>query len=242
MRDAISLLDQVVSYTDKEVSVDDVHDIKGTVSNEKLLVIANAIYNNDSISAIDQMDDLISLGKESPRLIENLIKFYRDVLIFKNIDTNDSDQLIYSKQSFVDLAGKLSNNLLFFYIEVLNKAQQDMKWTNNAKLFMELALIKMVDKVEKQEIIIEDNFTKINDEIEYLRNKVVELENRKPEIIEVKKEEPIQSYSPVVEEETLIEPETTEHEEPLLIEEDEPWFRLRSLFLQLNQPVSNLLT
>jgi len=219
MRDAISLLDQVVSYTDKEASVDDVHDIKGTVSNEKLLVIANAIYNNDSISAIDQMDDLISLGKESPRLIENLIKFYRDVLIFKNIDTNDSDQLIYSKQSFVDLAGKLSNNLLFFYIEVLNKAQQDMKWTNNAKLFMELALIKMVDKVEKQEIIIEDNFTKINDEIEYLRNKVVELENRKPEIIEVKKEEPIQSYSPVVEEETLIEPETTEHEEPLLIEE-----------------------
>ena len=112
------------------------------------------IYNNDSISAIDQMDDLISLGKESPRLIENLIKFYRDVLIFKNIDTNDSDQLIYSKQSFVDLAGKLSNNLLFFYIEVLNKAQQDMKWTNNAKLFMaNQILVRAKQRVRKKKLL-----------------------------------------------------------------------------------------
>lgn len=215
MRDAISLLDQVVSYSDKEVTVEDVHDIKGTVSNEKLLVIAHAIYNNDSIAAINLMDELISLGKESPRLLENLIKFYRDILIFKNIDTEDNNQLIYSNEKFIDLSKKLSNNLIFFYIEVLNKSQQDMKWSTNSKLFMELALIKMVDKVEKQEIVMEDSFNELTNEIALLRTKIDSLEAREPqkvivpEKIEFKEEVP----AVIVEEELpvkQVEPEVIE--------------------------------
>ena len=88
MRDAISLLDQVVSYTDQKVVINDVHAIKGTVSNQKLLSIANAIYENNSIEAIKQLDDLVLMGKEPPRLVENLIKFYRDFLIYKNVNTD----------------------------------------------------------------------------------------------------------------------------------------------------------
>lgn len=178
MRDAISLLDQVVSYTDKQVTVEDVHDIKGTVSNQRLLTIAAAIYDNNSIDAINQMDDLINLGKESPRLVENLIQFYRDMLVFKNVDHFENEQLIYQDETFVELAGKISNNLLFFYIDVLNKAQQDMKWTNNSKLYMELALIKMVDKVEKQELVFEDEIISLQKTIQELHGKVIELEEQ----------------------------------------------------------------
>jgi len=176
MRDAISLLDQVVSYTDTTIIVNDVHAIKGTVSNEKLLSIADAIYKNNSIEAIKQLDDLVLMGKEAPRLVGNLIKFYRDLLIFKNINTDDKDQLIYSQPEFINLAKKLSNNLIFFYIDALNKAQNDMKWTTNSKLYMELALIKMVDKVEKQEVIIEDQFDALKEEIRQLKEKIDNFE------------------------------------------------------------------
>lgn len=176
MRDAISLLDQVVSYTDKKVSVEDVHVIRGTVSNEKLLKIAMAIYDNNSVEAIKQLDDLIILGKEAPRLVENLIKFYRDILIYKNINTNEDDQLIFSNLDFIDLSRKLSNNLIFFYIDILNKAQNDMKWTNNAKLYMELALIKLVDKVEKQEIIFDDEIKSLKEDIKDLNNKLINFD------------------------------------------------------------------
>ena len=172
MRDAISLLDQVVSYTDTKVTVLDVHAIKGTVSNEKLLNIVNSIFENNAISAIKQLDDLVLLGKEAPRLVDNLIKFYRDLLIFKNVNTEENDQLLFTEPTFIDLSKKISNNLIFFYIDTLNKAQNDMKWTNNSKLFMELALIKMVDKVEKQEIVIADEFKSLKEEIEDLRQKI----------------------------------------------------------------------
>jgi len=172
MRDAISLLDQVVSYSDEKVSVQDVHAIKGTVSNEKLLNIANAIYENDAVEAIRQLDELVILGKEAPRLVDNLIKFFRDLLIFKNINTDDKDQLIFSDPLFIDLSKKLSNNMIFFYIEALNNAQNDMKWASNSKLFMELALIKMVDKVEKQEIVFEEEIRFLKEEIKVLRDKL----------------------------------------------------------------------
>jgi DNA polymerase-3 subunit gamma/tau len=172
MRDAISLLDQVVSYTDIKVSVDDVHAIKGTVSNEKLLDVATAIFNNDSVAAIKLLDELISLGKEAPRLVQNMITFYRDMLLYKNTTVSIEDQLIYSNKEFIELTKKLSNNMIFFYIDILNKTQNDMKWTNNAKLYMELALIKMVDHAEKQEIVFEDELQNLKQELATLKNEL----------------------------------------------------------------------
>lgn len=196
MRDAISLLDQVVSYTNKKVIVDDVHAIKGTVSNEKLLDVAHAIYNNNSVDAIKLLDELISLGKEAPRLVENLIKFYRDMLVYKNTNTEDEDQLIFSNELFIELSNKLSNNMIFFYIDILNKTQNDMKWTNNAKLYMELALIKMVDRVEKQEIVFEDELNVLKKQLSDLKE---ELDHKEFTVVAEKQPTKIAS-TPVIEE------------------------------------------
>ncbi len=175
MRDAISLLDQVVSYADHKVTIEDVHTIRGTVSNERLLDIALAVYDNDSVGAIKILDELIDNGKESKRLVDNMIMFYRDMLIFKNTQVDEESQLIFSNETFIDLANRLSNNLIFYYIEVLNKTQNDMKWSNNARLYMELALIKMVDKIEKQEIHFQDELNQLSEQIADLK---AELDQR----------------------------------------------------------------
>jgi len=190
MRDAISLLDQVISYTEEEITVNDIHAIKGTVSNASLLNIANSIYKNNAVEAIKQLDTLVLLGKEAPRLVGNLIKFYRDVLIFKNVNTEDMNQLIYSEPNFIKLSKNLSNNLIFYYIDILNKSQNDMKRTTNSKLYMELALIKMVDKVEKQEIVIDDEIKSLKDEIASLQMMINNFKYSQPNT-EQKTKEPI---------------------------------------------------
>ena len=224
MRDAISLLDQVVSYTDKKVTVDDVHAIKGTVSNEKLLKIAEAIYLNNSVNAIEILDELITLGKESPRLVDNLIKFYRDMLIFKNTNVTVEDQFIYNNDEFVKLSDKLSNNMIFFYIDILNKTQNDMKFTNNAKLYMELALIKMVDRVEKQEIFFEEEISKLKQDIldlkenQVIREVIKDTPNieviEEPEVIISEPEQIIDNPHEVIketfEQELKVEPQEVE--------------------------------
>ena len=213
MRDAISLLDQVVSYTDKKVNVNDVHAIRGTVSNDRLLSIAEAIYENDSVKAIKLLDELIDMGKESQRLVEDLIKFYRDLLIYKNTNTSEEDQLLYGNDDFKVLANNLSNNMVFFYIDILNKTQNDMKFTNNAKLYMELALIKMVDRVEKQEVIIADEFDHLKAEIRQLK---IDIENVESQAHE-------QIISPVTyDPEPVIEskPEVMESQEESFVEDE----------------------
>ena len=212
MRDAISLLDQVVSYTEKKVNVDDVHAIKGTVSNEKLLDVAEAIFQNNSVNAIKVLDELTLLGKEAPRLVQNLIKFYRDMLIFKNTKVEDDEQIIFTNTHFIELSNKLSNNMIFFYIEVLNQTQNDMKRTNNAKLYMELALIKMVDHVEKQELNFQEVVTELRGEIAQLKD---EIENRPVQVIK----EPIAIKDEPLEEITTFEPEP-EEEISLPLEEE----------------------
>jgi DNA polymerase-3 subunit gamma/tau len=198
MRDAISLLDQVISYTEDKVTVDDVHTIKGTVSNERLLDIAISIKENDSVLAMKKLDELISLGKEAPRLIDNMIQFYRNVLIYKNTNVEEDDQLIFKDERFKELASSLSNNVVFFYIDILNKTMNDMRYTNNGKLFAELALIKLVDPVEKQEIVLSEEIYQLQKEIEMLKEEMHKIELKKPteefnfdqfnEIIEEKKE------------------------------------------------------
>jgi len=209
MRDAISLLDQVVSYSNENVTTSDVHAIRGTVSNEKLLKIANAIYENNSVEAIKQLDDLIMLGKEAPRLVENLIKFYRDLLIYKNVSTEYDDHLIYKNESFIELSKKVSNNMIFYYIDCLNKAQNDMKWTSNAKLYMELALIKMVDKVEKQEIYYDDEIASIKTRIDTLNEKIDEVNSSHVVIKE-----------PVIDDKTIKEEEQIELSEEISIKNE----------------------
>lgn len=174
MRDAISLLDQVVSYSDSKVTADDVHTIRGTVSNERLLDIATAIYQNNSVEAIRILDDLIDSGKESKRLVDNLIMFYRDMLIFKNTNVTEDVQTIFSNRHFIELSRQLSNHMIFYYIDVLNKTQNDIKWSNSARLYVELALIKMVDKIEKQEIVFQDEINRLQDEIIELKEQMNE--------------------------------------------------------------------
>ncbi|PAT02610.1 hypothetical protein CI105_01245 [Candidatus Izimaplasma bacterium ZiA1] len=180
MRDAISLLDQVVSYSEEAVSIEDVHAIKGTVSNEKILVIAKSIAENDTVKSISLLDELIMDGKEPQRLVDNMIAFYRNMLMFKNVNTDDFEQLIYKNEEFQKLALNLSNNLVFYYIEVLNKALHDMRFTTNAKLYMELAIIKMIDKIEKQEIVFEDTLNDLRSEISSLRSEIKTINTQKP--------------------------------------------------------------
>jgi len=226
MRDAISLLDQVISYTEDKITIDDIHAIKGTVSNNSLLHIAEAIYKNNAVEAIKQLDELVSLGKEAPRLVGNLIKFYRDILIYKNVNTSEMEQLIYSDPKFKELSKNLSNNLIFYYIDILNKTQNDMKRTSNAKLYMELALIKMVDKVEKQEIVIEDEITALKDKITLLHDKLKNFKySLKEEEEEEEQEEEPQASENIIEEKFEEAPEMPNFGEeevkiPVLPEED----------------------
>lgn len=144
MRDAISLLDQVISYTNETVQVDDIHAIRGSVSQDLMLEIASALKEEDIVKVINLIDKLIASGKDANNIINDMIGFYRDILMVKNTDSTEAKS-IYEKATFQSLKADLSNPILFHYIDILSETKQQMRFASKGKLYLELAFIKMVD-------------------------------------------------------------------------------------------------
>lgn len=153
MRDALSLLDQVDSFsTNETINIDDVLQVSGRLSIEILSKIANAIISNDSLSAIVLLDSLLKMGKEVSKIVYGLIVFYKDILVIKNTGQK-INKAGYNTFEFEDIVKKTSNDTLFEYIDILTKCQNDMKYSENQRIYLELAFMKMAEKKEYQEVI-----------------------------------------------------------------------------------------
>ena len=83
MRDALSLLDQAISFGDEKVTLDDALTVTGAVSQIFLIKLALAINNHDVVSGLESLEELLFQGKDPTRFIEDFIMFYRDMLLYK---------------------------------------------------------------------------------------------------------------------------------------------------------------
>src|SRR5690606_31404028 len=83
LRDALSILDQVVSFAAGEVTVEDCLAVTGTVAQEALAELADAILQRRVDEAIRLLDILMDEGKEPLRLVEDLIYYFRDILLYQ---------------------------------------------------------------------------------------------------------------------------------------------------------------
>lgn len=155
MRDALSLLDQAESFSsDSLVTIDDVLQISGKLSNDTLINIANSIYEYDSLKAVTLLDSLIKIGKEVPKILNGLIVFYKDILVIKNVKI-ELNKVGYKSESFQELTKKLNNETIYNYITILTEALNDMKYSQNQKLYLELAFIKMSTRPDGSQVFID---------------------------------------------------------------------------------------
>jgi DNA polymerase III subunit gamma/tau len=171
LRDALSLLDQALSYSPEGIKTEDVLQISGGVSYQKQMDLAIAIRQMDASKAMKTLDDLLIAGKEVPKIMANLIHFYRDLLVFKSVGFMDDMSKLLQNETFERLAKAHSNKRLFFYIDVLSKALSEVKWSNNPRLYLELAFIKMTDDEPASE-------AKLLEELARLEERIGELERR----------------------------------------------------------------
>ncbi|MFD0051997.1 DNA polymerase III subunit gamma/tau [Actinomycetes bacterium NPDC127524] len=144
MRDALSLLDQAISFSEDEVSVEDALTVTGSVSQAFLGRLARAIYEKQVAEALQVLDELLALGKDTSRFIEDMIFFYRDMLLYQAAPRlGDSFERVLIDPQFKELAGLISQEQIYNNIENFNKTQQEMKWTNHPRIFLEVALVKL---------------------------------------------------------------------------------------------------
>jgi len=152
MRDALSLLDQALSYADERVTDVDVHAVSGSVSELKIIDMTQALLAHKSVDAINYLNQLIESGKEVTRITHQMIQFMKDVLLYKNIDTSHYQRTLFDRPQFQELAQGMSNEKVYELIDHLSHAQREMKMSNNPRTYLEITLIRMADSKQQGQV------------------------------------------------------------------------------------------
>ncbi len=144
MRDALSLLDQAISFSQDRVTIEDALTVTGTVSQNFLNQLARAIQEKNAAAGLEALDELLLQGKDPARFIEDMIFFYRDMLLYKAAPAlEEAMERVMLDNDFQELANQVDPAQIYDLIEVLNKAQQEMRWTNHPRIFLEVAIVKL---------------------------------------------------------------------------------------------------
>lgn len=150
MRDALSLLDQAISFSDERVSLDDVLLITGSVSQQFIANLVQSIHQKNVSSALKALDELMKHGKDPLKFIEDLIYYYRDLLLYQTApNLEEVLERVSVDEAFITLSKEISSDQIYSAIDVLNKSQQEMKWTNHPRIFLEVAIVKLCQEEPK---------------------------------------------------------------------------------------------
>ncbi|MEL6106568.1 MAG: DNA polymerase III subunit gamma/tau [Planctomycetota bacterium] len=80
MRDSQSLLEQVLSFSDGNLTADQVHAMLGTADDERLHALAGAMSRRDAAEALRQLDSAVDAGVDAGRFAEQLLGYFRDLM------------------------------------------------------------------------------------------------------------------------------------------------------------------
>ena len=170
LRDAISLLDQLNSFTNSNITFDSVFKLNGRIDIENIKNIFKYIKDNDLNSLFDLSDNLDTEGKNFILVCEDIIKYLKQELI--NYQINNESELI-------NYIGKDNITKIIFEITDYIGYMRNLK---DKKIYFDLLLIKIYDIINKTNVrtVLEKPITKKEEKIE--KPKETPIEAKKEEI------------------------------------------------------------
>jgi DNA polymerase-3 subunit gamma/tau len=179
MRDALSLLDQAISFSQDSVTVEDALTVTGSVSQGFLNRLAKAIQDQDAANGLNGLNSLLSNGKDPVRFIEDFIFYYRDMLLYKAApQLEESIEKVMADEEFKNIANEVQTDNIYELIEILNKTQQEMRWTNHPRIFLEVAIVKLCQLRQVQTVESTPAINQLLAKIEQLEQKISELNTK----------------------------------------------------------------
>jgi DNA polymerase III subunit gamma/tau len=148
LRDAESMLDQLVAFCGEKISESDVLNVFGFTSEQTVVDLTGRILRNETPAAIDLLHQQSEAGKDMMRLMTDLIAYLRDLLVFKaKPDALNEDVDLEAQKSLAAHAELITNDRLLEMIDQFAAAEGRMKWAPNKKLHFEVAIIKAIQSL-----------------------------------------------------------------------------------------------
>lgn len=144
MRDALSILDQVLSFSDNHVTLDNALDVTGSLTEALLADYVQTIQDNAPKQALQLLQQILAEGKDAQRFVEDLIEYVRDLLLYQQapelVAASEMDLL---DEHFKALSAAMPADRLYGVIDILNETQQQLRFTNHPEIYLEVATVRL---------------------------------------------------------------------------------------------------
>ena len=143
MRDALSILDQVLAYSGNKLEVQDILDIFALESKEEKIALLNSIINKDVSDVLQRINRYVSLGTDIKRLTDDLLLILKDILIYQSSRNVDCLEILTEQEAASFFKG-LDIDETLKMIDIIMSAQKDYKTVNSIIPLFEVTILKLV--------------------------------------------------------------------------------------------------
>jgi len=154
MRDAQSLLEQMIAFSGKTISDEDLLEVLGVIDRQDLLSTAGAILQGDPVRCLETIERLYLHGHDLRRFCQELAEHFRNLLVMKVSDEPQKlvDLTDAELAELKDQADTVSSSTLQQFFHLLLRGEEEIRRSSNAKLVLEMTLLRLVQLPQVMDI------------------------------------------------------------------------------------------
>lgn len=190
MRDALSLLDQLLSYEDGRVNVESVAEIIGGIHSERVGRLIGALLRGEPSLFLAELSELWELGVDASQLLGELVSYVRDAIhLALGVEGADASTRVHYDPTFPVVVQQTDGGTLLRMLEALALAQSEIRHQAQARVYFEVVLLSLLPEatvestatVQGSEVrgapsVEEGEVVRLKEEIRALHARVAALE------------------------------------------------------------------
>lgn len=176
MRDALSVLDQLLTKNKYHIKLEDAMEVLGISSSELLFNLSKALIEKNVNESLLAIDEIYKEGVDFNTLSSQILSHFRDLLMVKTL--KDPKKIVYSTflMEFQEIAGRVDLEDLLIIIDILKNLSIEIKYAENKRVVFEMNAVKVCNRILKDDLILrvkalEDKINSSSD-INYFKNKL----------------------------------------------------------------------
>ena len=175
LRDAINMLDQLSSYKNDNINVEDVYKLSGVISYSDFADLVLSIYYNKVVDIVDFVESIDKNGKNLDRFNDDFISFLKDVLIYKN--TSNLDDSIEDKGNSIKKVAKVCSILDLYKIIIdLNDLSNKIKNSSFSKILFIVEFINLANYFKNENDTVDNNKDNVRKDKDNNKKSVITVE------------------------------------------------------------------
>jgi DNA polymerase-3 subunit gamma/tau len=145
MRDAQSLLDQLLAFGGDRLTADQVHQLLGTAGDDRVLELAAAVLGRDPARALDLLGRAADEGQQIGELVDQLIGYWRDLMVLSCTGGSAPELSVSSRhrETLVKQAAGLKLDTVLAGLDILAATRSRLRNSNHGRVLAEMALVRL---------------------------------------------------------------------------------------------------